>query len=81
MEWDYFGSGANFDRSNMNTTWNIGAGLRLLGHLEIGVGYNFALSRTGKNIFENFVGEAGHSNDYELRYRANSFQVQVAYLF
>lgn len=81
MRWDNFGSGTNFDRSNMNTTWNIGAGVRLLRHLEIGVGYNFALSRTGKNIFENFGGEAGQSNDYELRYRANSFQVQVAYMF
>lgn len=81
MAWSNFGSGANFDRSNMNMTWNVGAGVRLLSHLEIGIGYNFALNKTGKTIIENLGGTAGASNDYELRYRANSFQVQVAYMF
>ncbi len=83
--WEDFGSGGNMDssfgRRNLNTTWNIGAGVRLLNHLEIGVGYNFALSRTGKAIFENFGGTAGTSTDYELKYRTNTFQVQVAYMF
>lgn len=83
--WEDFASGNNLDRSfgrrNMNMTWNIGAGLRLLNHLEVGIGYNFALSRTGKAILENLGVPGGSANDYELRYRTNSFQVQVAYLF
>lgn len=81
MAWSNFGSGANFNSSNMNMTWNVGAGLRLLRHLEVGIGYNFALSKTGKSIIKNFGGNTGHSKDYELRYRANTLQVQVAYLF
>ena len=81
MSWDRFGSGSNFDRHNMNTTWNIGAGLRLLNHLEVGVGYNFAMNSTGKAIYNNFGGSVGSSNDYQLKYRTNTVQVQLTYLF
>lgn len=79
MKWKNFGSGTNFSRSNLNTTWNIGAGVRLLGHLEAGVGYNFALGKAGKGI----LGEryAGTSEDAELEYKTNTFQVQLTYLF
>jgi len=81
MSWNNLGSGDNFDRSNLNTTWNIGAGLRLLNHLEIGVGYNFALGKVGKSIWKNVVGSTGESQDYELEYKTNTFQVQLAYTF
>ena len=79
MKWGNVGSGANFSRRNMNTTWNIGAGINVLKHLEVGVGYNFALGRAGKTI----LGESytGTSDDYQLKYKTNTFQVQVAYLF
>lgn len=79
MKWKNLGSGTNFSKENMNTTWNIGAGVRLLGHLEVGVGYNFALGKAGKAIIgDNYNGT---SQDYELKYKTNTFQVQVAYLF
>jgi len=81
MSWKNIGSGDNFDKSNLNTTWNIGAGLRLLNHLEIGVGYNFALGKVGKSILKNVGGSTGESEDYELEYKTSTFQVQVAYLF
>lgn len=81
MRWDNFGSGSNFSRENMNTTWNIGAGLRLLGHLELGIGYNMAMSKTGKAIFENFGGPVGTDYDPILKYRHNTIQVQVSYMF
>ena len=79
MSWDRFGSGSNFDRRNMVTTWNIGGGLRLLNHLEVGIGYNVAMSKTGEAILGNFVG-----NKYvgkAVKYRHNTVQVQVAYMF
>lgn len=79
MKWSNLGSGDNFDKSNMNTTWNIGAGLRLLNHLEIGVGYNFALGKIGKKVIgDNLTGE---SEDEQLEYKTNTFQVQIAYMF
>ncbi|MCH5181775.1 MAG: porin family protein [Prevotellaceae bacterium] len=37
-----------FTSENMYTTWNIGAGAKVLGHLELGLGYNFGLSKFGK---------------------------------
>lgn len=81
MEWGNLGTGENFSRNNMNTTWNVGAGVKLLKHLELGIGYNFALGRTGKAIFENFGGDAGATQDYQLKYKTNTFQVQATYLF
>ncbi|MGM9695110.1 MAG: outer membrane beta-barrel protein [Alloprevotella sp.] len=81
MSWSNFGSGTNFSTRNLNTTWNVGAGVRLFKHLDVGVGYNFALSHTGKAIFENFGGDAGGNVDYRLKYKTNTFQVHVAYVF
>lgn len=79
MKWKDFGTGLNFSKEKMNTTWNIGAGVRLLKHLEANVGYNFALSKAGSAILNNFGVETGSGKS--LKYRTNTFQVQVAYMF
>lgn len=68
-----------FSKSNMNTTWNVGAGLKLFGHLDVGVGYNFAIGKVGSAIIPS--GWNGNSQDEELEYKTNTFQVQVAYMF
>ena len=81
MKWEDFGTGSNFSKEKMNTTWNIGAGVRLLKHLEASVGYNFALSKAGSAILENLGMETGSGSNKELKYRTNTFQVQVAYMF
>ncbi|MGM9689102.1 MAG: outer membrane beta-barrel protein [Alloprevotella sp.] len=83
MSWENLlpGYPSNFSKNNMTTTWNIGAGVRLLKHLEVGVAYNFALSGVGKTIFDYSTGLGGASNDYQLRYKTNTFQVQAAYYF
>lgn len=80
MTWDDFGTGLNFSKEKMNTTWNIGAGVRLLKHLEANVGYNFALSKAGSAILNNFGVETGSGKSL-MKYRTNTFQVQVAYMF
>lgn len=73
-----FGNGM-FERENMTTTWNVGAGVKVMGHLEIGVGYNFALGNTGKTILEytngDMVGKA--NNDFH----ANTFTAQATIYF
>lgn len=76
MDWSNVGTGSNFSKENMNTTWNIGGGLRLLNHFEVGIGYNFALGKIGKAI----VNE-GTNDEHELKYKTNTFQVQLTYLF
>lgn len=79
MNWGNVGTGYNFSRENMNTTWNVGAGLRLMQHLEVGIGYNFAIGPVGKMIVGS--NKVGTSDDKELKYKANTLQVQVAYVF
>ncbi len=59
-----------FKKKNMNTSWNVGAGVKLIGHLEVGVLYNFSISK----YYKKAVGEGYDFN-------GNSFQVQAAYLF
>lgn len=71
----------NFSRENLNTTWNIGAGVRLFKHLEASVGYNFALGKAGKAILNGVGVNEGESQDLELKYKTNTFQVQLAYMF
>ena len=57
------------------TSFNIGAGLKLLGHLQVGANYNFALKDNGKI----------HDDDIEdlatIGFKQNTWQVSVAYLF
>lgn len=62
----------NFRMKDANVTWNVGAGVKLLGHLEIGAGYNFAVTKfaTGWN-----------AHDQEASFKTNSWQVQVGYIF
>ena len=59
-----------FKKSNMSTSWNVGTGVKLLNHVEVGLLYNIALSKYYK--------KAG-SEDYN--FRSNSFQIQAAILF
>ena len=58
-----------FQLKKSNVTWNIGAGVKLISHLEVGVGYNIALSKFAKRY-------AGDGN-----FQSNSWQLQVAYMF
>lgn len=76
---DYtFGNGM-FQRENMTTSWNVGAGVKVLGHLEVGIGYNFALSNTGKTLLqysgnESYIGKANN-------FHANTFTAQATIYF
>ena len=53
---------------------NVGAGLKLLRHLQLGVNYNFGASKVGNLISE------GNENLVES-FRKNSWQVSLAYMF
>ncbi len=59
-----------------NTTFNVGAGVKLIRHLQIGVNYNFGLSRVasiiGNDESKEFAGE---------KIRNNTWQISLAYLF
>lgn len=59
-----------------NTTFNVGAGVKLIRHLQIGMNYNFDLSRVasiiGNDEFKEFAGE---------KIRNNTWQISLAYLF
>ncbi|MBO4593907.1 MAG: porin family protein [Bacteroidaceae bacterium] len=63
-------TGVDYKVSNSVLTWNIGAGVKLLKHLEVGVGYNIALSKFAK-----------YTGTQESSLKGNTFQVHVGYFF
>lgn len=75
MSWSNLGTGTNFSKRHMNTTWNVGAGLTLLSRFDVSVGYNIAFGSIGK------ASRHDGNDDYQLKYKTNSFRVSVAYLF
>ena len=74
-----FGFGLNdsdklLDYNKAFVSVNVGAGLKLLRHLQLGVNYNFGASKVGSIIAE--------GNDrLSESYRKNSWQVSLAYIF
>ena len=57
------------------TSFNVGAGLKLLGHLQVGANYNFALKDNGK-IHDDVIEDLA-----TIGFKQNTWQVSVAYLF
>lgn len=77
--WDsvLLGTGnSTFSSENMTTSWNIGAGVKVLDRVEVGIGYNFALSKTAESVIEYTTGK---SIDTEVK--SNIFKVGVAVYF
>lgn len=53
------------------TTFNAGAGIHLLRHLQAGINYNFSLNKTGQL----------QTGNEEFKVKRNNWQVSLAYLF
>ena len=62
----------SFEWKKSNVSWNFGAGVKLLKHLEAGINYNVALSKYAKVL---------KVGDTESSIKANGWQFQVAYIF
>ena len=67
------GSGhfGDYDIKDCNTTFNVGAGVKLVSHLQIGVNYNFSINKVAKYEEE--------GKKYDMK--KNTWQVSLAYLF
>lgn len=57
--------------------WQVGLGLELVNHLQIGAGYNFGLGKIGNSIFEGMTG----INMPNYTVKNNYWMVTAAYLF
>ena len=74
---NYTGTDGLFKQENMSTSWNVGAGVKMLDRVEIGVGYNFGLGKVGETIISNVTGHNVRGNDM----KANTFKVSMAVYF
>ena len=75
FEWDSDGVENAFQMKKSNFSINLGAGVSMLKHLEIGFNYNIALGKTGEMAVVNAAKEEIEGN------HANSWQVSAAYYF
>lgn len=70
-----FSNANDYKMKDSNLSLNLGAGIRLVSHLEIGFNYNIALGKTGEfnevDGAKNLVGNG----------KANSWQISAAYYF
>lgn len=64
-----------FKTKTFQPSWNVGAGVELFRHLQIGASYSFGIS----NIYKAVVTEGGVSDNIKLR--NNYWTVTAAYLF
>ena len=60
-----------FHMKKNNTTFNVGAGVKLINHIQAGVNYNFALSNTATITID----------DLKVDTKNNTWQVSLAYIF
>lgn len=74
---DYTGTAGMFKQENMTTSWNIGAGVKVLDRVEVGVGYNFALGKVAKSVFGNATGIDIRTNEM----KANTFKLSATVYF
>ena len=75
---------STFERENMTTSWNVGAGVKLFKHLDLGLSYNFGLSETAKQTVNNVGGAMIDSRpleDFNTKVKANTFKIQATYYF
>ena len=69
---------ADYKLKDSNLSINLGAGLRLVKHLEIGFNYNIALGKTGEI---NVIDGAGEALGINANGKANAWQISAAYYF
>lgn len=78
-DWDialFRQAGSVFQTKKSEVSWNVGAGARVLSHLELGVGYNFGVGKTA-----GFVKELTGIFGGKPSTRSNTFTVQATYIF
>lgn len=73
-----FDDGINYDMSKTNFSINVGAGVSLIQHLEIGFTYNIACGKTGE---VNVLDVVDNTWNQVTKGRANAWQVSAAYYF
>ena len=73
-KWDD-GEGSRFAFKNSNLSLNVGAGLKLLRHLQVGATYNIPLGKTAE------VEGVAEAADMAFSAKLKTWQVSVAYMF
>ncbi|MDE6329675.1 MAG: PorT family protein [Muribaculaceae bacterium] len=67
----------NLKSRSCQIAWNVGLGVELLSHLQVGASYGFGIN----NIVEKIPGATGQINPVDIKARNNYWTVTAAYLF
>lgn len=70
-----------FDSKKCFVSVNIGAGLKLLRHLQLGVNYNIGASKVGDMLIGKGEELTGNEGKFQSSLRKNSWQISLAYMF
>lgn len=66
-----------FDTKKTQWGWDLGLGIELIRHLQIGAGYTFGINKLASYVAPDYVGNTGH----EVKVRNNYWTVTAAWMF
>lgn len=69
---------SDFKNKTCQVAWNLGLGVELLQHLQVGASYNFGLGKIGNSIINSTLGT---NQNMEYTVKNNYWMVTAAYLF
>lgn len=75
-----WGDEANYELKKSNVSINVGAGVMLIDHLEIGCTYNIACGKTGELTLKD-AAESASNQVVSKNNRTNAWQIYAAYYF
>jgi len=81
FSWKTATSASNYKLKDSNFSINVGAGVMLISHLEIGFTYNIACGKTGEVNITDVAGSAAGQALGIKSNRTNAWQVSAAYYF
>jgi hypothetical protein len=73
----------SYSLNKSDFSWNIGAGIKVLRHIQVGYNYNIALGKTGEvkedGAFNTVLGVA--KDALKKDFKSNTHQISIAYIF
>lgn len=81
FDWKYENMANTFKMKDSNFSVNVGAGVSVLKHLEVGFTYNIACGKTGDVNVAGILGDAASQVLSTSKASSNAWQVSAAYYF
>lgn len=70
-----------YKSAKQNLSANLGAGVMLMKHIQVGFTYNIPITKNGEALYPNVPTSVSEFNEMKSNWRNNSWQIRAAYFF